>query len=56
MELIPGSETSTHFNQTPGLYPKEILYINNMAKVLKLKKKDLFSIPYCDEGFLTGLP
>jgi hypothetical protein len=23
MELTLGSETSTHFNQTPGLYPKE---------------------------------
>jgi hypothetical protein len=23
MELIPGSETSTHLIQTPGIYPKE---------------------------------
>jgi hypothetical protein len=23
MELTLGSETSTHFNQTPGIYPKE---------------------------------
>jgi hypothetical protein len=26
MELTPGSETSTHLIQTPGLYPKKILY------------------------------
>jgi hypothetical protein len=38
MELILGSETSTHFNQTPGLHPKENTLHQQHGESLKTKK------------------
>jgi hypothetical protein len=39
MELILGSETSTHFNQTPGLHPKENTLHQQHGESLKTKSK-----------------
>jgi hypothetical protein len=40
MELTPGSETSTHLIQTPGLYPKENTLQQQHGESLKTKKLD----------------
>jgi hypothetical protein len=37
MELTLGSETSTNFNQTPGLYPKENTLHQQHGESLKTK-------------------
>jgi hypothetical protein len=37
MELIPGSETSTHLIQTPGIYPKENTLHQQHGESLKTK-------------------
>jgi hypothetical protein len=37
MELKLGSETSTHFNQTPGLHPKENTLHQQHGESLKTK-------------------
>jgi hypothetical protein len=37
MELIPGSETSTHLIQTPGLHPKEYTVHQQHGESLKTK-------------------
>jgi hypothetical protein len=37
MELTLGSETSTHFNQMPGLYPKENTLHQQHGESLKTK-------------------
>jgi hypothetical protein len=37
MELTPGSETSTHLIQTPGLYPKENTLHQQHGESLKTK-------------------
>jgi hypothetical protein len=58
MELTLGSETSTHFNQTPGLYPKENTLHQQHGENLNLKTKKIY---FCrifsesDKTVLTGL-
>jgi hypothetical protein len=39
MELTPGSETSTHLIQTPGVYPKENTLHQQHGESLKTKKE-----------------
>jgi hypothetical protein len=41
MELIPGSETSTHLIQTPGIYPKENTLHQQHGESLKTKNLNL---------------
>jgi hypothetical protein len=68
MELTLGSETSTHFNQTPGLYPKENNLHQQHGESLKTKKLYRWLLPvvfgalvfkllvWCGaEGYVSGL-
>jgi hypothetical protein len=41
MELIPGSETSTHLIQTPGLHPKEYTLHQQHGESLKTRKLNI---------------
>jgi hypothetical protein len=41
MELIPGSETSTHLIQMPGLHPKEYTLHQQHGESLKTKMVNL---------------
>jgi hypothetical protein len=42
MEIILGSETSTHLNQTPGLYPKENTLHQQHGESLKTKMHQFY--------------
>jgi hypothetical protein len=41
MELTLGSETSTHFNQTPGLYPKENTLLSIICFFILISSQNL---------------
>jgi hypothetical protein len=48
MELIPGSETSTHLIQTPGIYPENNTLRQQHGESLKTKKTSTFNtINFC---------
>jgi hypothetical protein len=44
MELIPGSETSAHLIQTPGIYPKENTLHQKHGESLKTKNLESFYV------------
>jgi hypothetical protein len=47
MELIPGSEMSTHLIQTPGIYPEDNTLHQQHGESLKTKTLRMFSVTAC---------